>query len=165
MKERRLVGDRQLIMGAETLMDGLDRFRTYGHAEVAATLAAAHLSMSSINSFCAYNRDLALDYAEEVGKLHGMDGFVQTEEFGVSMRERTDVLAKSGGLFSSKKKYQSYLTLFSDPTRAPARFFDKDSRSNESVDTTTGRVYMWLAYKNLVRGMKLYETAWRIVES
>ena len=87
-----IVWDNKMFYGTGSFDDGLDRYRVYDYAEIAATLGSLSMTLHSVAMFCAYEMDQMLDVAEALGRLAGLNGFKFFEDLGVSARERTKVL-------------------------------------------------------------------------
>ena len=86
------VWDNQMMYGAASFQDGIQRYVGFNEAELALTQAAILRSMHGIYSFCAYNQDELINVAGQLGKVYGIDGYRSQHELGVTSSERTTVL-------------------------------------------------------------------------
>lgn len=84
--------NQQINFGAKSFSDGVERDLIFGTEEVQMLVASYELNAAQINMFCAYNQTGAMDFAQDVGKLHGFDGFIFNNVDGVTSNEVASVV-------------------------------------------------------------------------
>ena len=99
------VWDGKMYYGNGAFDDGLHRYVGFQAPEMAMILGSIHYNVSRLLIFTAYNQDAAVQVAESMGHMIGIDGYSSTE-LGVTSKERVKVLEK----FRSKNFLRRYGT-------------------------------------------------------
>jgi hypothetical protein len=95
------VWDNTVAWGKDSFADNLDRFSIVGENEKTAEIAGRHLAAHNALVFAAWNMNDFAQVATRTGKLFGIDGFLFSEENGVTSQEKAGVI----------RQFPSFLTL------------------------------------------------------
>lgn len=87
--------NQQINFGAKSFSDGVERDLVFGTEEVQVLVASYELNAAEINMFCAYNQTGTMDFAQDVGKLYGFDGFIFNNVDGVTSNDVASVIRAS----------------------------------------------------------------------
>lgn len=120
------VWDNKIAFGHGSFDDEVQRFIGHGPAEMNFTLATLYRAQHNILVYCAYNQDLAIHLAGELGSHFGIDSSVfasKKEDMGMTDKERVTIVRKAttkkflelrnyeGTDYGSKLMKQAYIAL------------------------------------------------------
>ena len=144
-----IIWDNRIFFGANSYLDGLERFVHIGESDRLASLAGIHAGMHTIGIFCAYRLENLFQLMKEQGAQYGVDTFIWSTVNGVSSHDRFNVIGKTK--LSSDKKLAH---------------FSKFKSKYENIFSSQSNADKWLerAFKHQKQSVKYTRLVWEEVK-